>query len=76
MEGMSNSGEFNGYRGSTLQLFNDVCSTLYRFITFPNNFLKISLVRPIHFWCSRTPDGVRCAHFSSDITTVIDYNYS
>jgi hypothetical protein len=24
-------------------------------------------------WCSRTPDGVRCAHFPSVITTIMDY---
>jgi hypothetical protein len=25
-------------------------------------------------WCSRTPDGVRCAHFPSFITIIIDHN--
>jgi hypothetical protein len=32
-------------------------------------------MRPIHLWRSRTPDGVRCAHFPSVITstTIMDY---
>jgi hypothetical protein len=25
-------------------------------------------MRPIHLWSSRTPDGVRCAHFHSVIS--------
>jgi hypothetical protein len=24
-------------------------------------------------WCSRTADGVRCAHFPSVITTIMDH---
>jgi hypothetical protein len=27
---------------------------------------------PIHVWRFRTPDGVRCAHFPSVITTIMD----
>jgi hypothetical protein len=30
-------------------------------------------MRPIHVWRSRTPDEVRCAHFPSVITTIMDY---
>jgi hypothetical protein len=30
-------------------------------------------MRPIHVWRSRTPDGVRYAHFTSDITTIMDH---
>jgi hypothetical protein len=29
-------------------------------------------MRPIHVWRSRTPAGVRCAHFPSFITTIMD----
>jgi hypothetical protein len=29
-------------------------------------------MRPIQVWRSRTPDGVRCAHFTSVITTIMD----
>jgi hypothetical protein len=29
-------------------------------------------MRPIHVWRSRTPNGVRCAHFPSVITTIMD----
>jgi retron-type reverse transcriptase len=29
-------------------------------------------MRPLHVWRSRTPDGVRCAHFPSVITTIMD----
>jgi hypothetical protein len=29
-------------------------------------------MRPIHLWLSRTPNGVRCAHFPSVITTIMD----
>jgi hypothetical protein len=29
-------------------------------------------MRPIHVWRSRTPEGVRCAHFPSVITTIMD----
>jgi hypothetical protein len=28
---------------------------------------------PIHVWRSRTPDGIRCAHFRSVDTTIMDY---
>jgi hypothetical protein len=30
-------------------------------------------MRPIHVWRSRTPDGIRCGHFPSVITTIMDY---
>jgi hypothetical protein len=30
-------------------------------------------MRPIHLWRSRTPDGVRFAHFPSVITTIMDH---
>jgi hypothetical protein len=30
-------------------------------------------MRPIHVWRSRTPGGVRCAHFPSVVTTIMDY---
>jgi hypothetical protein len=30
-------------------------------------------MRPIHVWRSRTPNGVRCAHFPSVITTKMDH---
>jgi hypothetical protein len=29
------------------------------------------LMRPIHVWRSRTPDGVRCAHFPRVVTTIM-----
>jgi hypothetical protein len=32
----------------------------------------ILFMRPVHVWRSRTPDSVRCAHFPSVITTIID----
>jgi hypothetical protein len=30
-------------------------------------------MRPKHMWRSRTPAGVRCAHFLSEITTIMDH---
>jgi hypothetical protein len=30
-------------------------------------------MRPVLVWRSRTPDGVRCAHFPSVITTTMDH---
>jgi hypothetical protein len=47
------------------------CSTLLRFNCkkcFHTKFLLS--MRPVHVWRSRTPDGVRCAHFPSVITTI------
>jgi hypothetical protein len=38
---------------------------------FPFNFFLLKM-RPIHVWRSRTPDGVRCAHFPSVIITIMD----
>jgi hypothetical protein len=48
------------YRGSTVKM------VLKKF------FLLLEM-RLIHMWRSRTPAGVRCAHFPSFITTIMDH---
>jgi hypothetical protein len=57
------------------------------YVVFNSHVLNVTLVqlckwcfhkkflffmRPIHMWRSRTPVGVRCAHFPGVITTIMD----
>jgi hypothetical protein len=40
----------------------------------PKIFFTKEYMRPLHVWLSQTPDGVRCAHFPSVITTIMNRN--
>jgi hypothetical protein len=55
-------------------IFNSHMFNAPRFNSEKDVSLKLLLLymRPIHVWRSRTPDGVRCAHFPSVITTIMD----
>jgi hypothetical protein len=45
------------------------CSTEKMVFSYKKNK---HFMRPIHVWRSRTPDGVRCAHFPNVITTIMN----
>jgi hypothetical protein len=51
------------------QMFNATEVQLWKWCF---HFKFLFLMRPIHVWRSRTPDGVRCAHFPTVITTIMD----
>jgi hypothetical protein len=63
------------YHGFCYVIFNSHMFNAPRFNSEKDVSLQNCLLemRPIHLWRSRTPDGVRCAHFPSVITTIMDH---